>query len=70
MLAGIGFTVSLFITGLAFDPTSQLAADAKVGVLLGSLVAAILGSAILVSRASPGSAAAPSGEDKVLRNPD
>lgn len=70
MLAGIGFTVSLFITGLAFDPTSQLAADAKVGVLLGSLSAAVLGSAILVSRASSGSDAAPSGEDKVLRNPD
>jgi NhaA family Na+:H+ antiporter len=51
MVAGIGFTVSLFITGLAFDPASQLAADAKVGVLVGSLVAAVLGSAILVGRA-------------------
>ncbi len=51
MVAGIGFTVSLFITGLAFDPASQLAADAKVGVLAGSVLAAALGSAILVSRA-------------------
>jgi NhaA family Na+:H+ antiporter len=50
MVAGIGFTVSLFITGLAFDPASQLAADAKVGVLAGSVIAAGLGTAVLVTR--------------------
>ena len=53
MVAGIGFTVSLFITGLAFDPASQLVTDAKVGVLAGSVLAAALGSALLVSRARP-----------------
>jgi NhaA family Na+:H+ antiporter len=44
-LGGIGFTVSLFISGLAFE--GPLADDAKIGVLLASAIAAIVGSAIL-----------------------
>jgi len=47
-VAGIGFTVSLFVTGLSFPEGSQLAADAKVGILGASLLAAILGSVILL----------------------
>jgi NhaA family Na+:H+ antiporter len=44
-VAGIGFTVSLFITGLAFDaPTLQ--DDAKIGTLAASLVAAIMGAVV------------------------
>lgn len=44
--AGIGFTVALFITALAFlDPA--LADDAKVGIFAGSLAAALLGLGIL-----------------------
>ncbi|HEX2176647.1 MAG TPA: Na+/H+ antiporter NhaA [Nocardioidaceae bacterium] len=50
-VAGIGFTVSLFITGLSFAEGSQLAADAKVGILGASLVAALLGSGILLATA-------------------
>jgi NhaA family Na+:H+ antiporter len=50
-VAGIGFTVSLFVTGLAFDATA-LVDVAKVGILGGSIVAAALGSTILL-RASP-----------------
>ncbi|MBT0769733.1 Na+/H+ antiporter NhaA [Kineosporia sp. J2-2] len=42
LLAGIGFTISLFITDLAF--TDQLLRDeAKIGILVGSLVAAVIG---------------------------
>jgi NhaA family Na+:H+ antiporter len=46
-LAGIGFTVSLFITDLAFtDPA--LASASKIGVLGGSVVAAAAGLTLLV----------------------
>jgi NhaA family Na+:H+ antiporter len=44
--AGIGFTVSLFIADLAFDPGS-LQDRAKIGILLGSALAAALGSILL-----------------------
>jgi NhaA family Na+:H+ antiporter len=42
LLAGIGFTMSIFIAMLAFINENLLAA-AKLGVLSGSLVAALLG---------------------------
>lgn len=42
LLAGIGFTMSLFIAMLAFDDATLLGA-AKLGVLAGSLLAALLG---------------------------
>lgn len=41
-LAGIGFTISLFITGLAYS-TADLTAAAKVGILAGSLLSASAG---------------------------
>jgi Na+:H+ antiporter, NhaA family len=41
-VAGIGFTVSLFITGLAFDDVG-LQDDAKLGTLSASIVAAVVG---------------------------
>ena len=50
-LGGIGFTVSLFITGLAFDDPG-LVVDAKVGVLLASITAAGVGAAIFASTSS------------------
>jgi len=46
MVAGIGFTVSLFISGLSFDHP-MLGDEAKVGILAGSLVAAVLGALAL-----------------------
>ena len=47
-LAGIGFTVSLFITGLAFDQ-AELQDAAKLAVLVASVAASLLGAAILLS---------------------
>lgn len=45
-LAAIGFTMSLFITGLAFDDAT-LIRQAKLGILLASLIAGLIGYAIL-----------------------
>jgi NhaA family Na+:H+ antiporter len=47
-VAGIGFTVSLFITDLAFSEPA-LAVEAKIGILVASAVAGALGFAILRS---------------------
>ncbi|MEO6126478.1 MAG: Na+/H+ antiporter NhaA [Ilumatobacteraceae bacterium] len=53
-VAGIGFTVSLFITGLAFDDIA-IQDDAKIGILIASIVAAAGGATILaaVARRTP-----------------
>lgn len=53
-LAGIGFTVSLFIAGLAFDDP-ELVAAAKVGILAASAIAAAIGSLVLIrlARSTP-----------------
>ena len=48
-LAGIGFTVSLFITDVGL-PSDDLVAQAKMGVLIGSVASAVAGSAILLWR--------------------
>ena len=45
-LAGIGFTMSLFIAGLAFDDTTLVDA-AKVGILTGSLLAGVVGAVVV-----------------------
>jgi NhaA family Na+:H+ antiporter len=46
VVAGIGFTVALFIAGLAF-PEPAFLAEAKVGILLGSLLAGVAGACVL-----------------------
>jgi len=58
LLAGIGFTVSLFITGLAFDdPAMQ--DSAKIGVLSASILAAGLGATVLRRAAAESTTDAP-----------
>jgi Na+:H+ antiporter, NhaA family len=47
-LGGIGFTVSLFIAGLAFDDPA-LQDQAKVGIFAGSIAGGALGAALLTS---------------------
>nr|WP_255671812.1 Na+/H+ antiporter NhaA [Glycomyces amatae] len=51
-VAGIGFTVALFITELAFHGGAEpLTDEAKIGVLVGSLAAALIGAAIIAATA-------------------
>ncbi|MBS0481940.1 MAG: Na+/H+ antiporter NhaA [Proteobacteria bacterium] len=47
LLCGIGFTMSLFITQLAFPASPELIEEAKLGVIMGSTAAALLGFAVL-----------------------
>ena len=56
-LCGIGFTMSLFIGALAFADLPILADETKIGVLLGSVISAILG-AVALSRSRPATSAA------------
>ena len=55
-LAGIGFTMALFITALAFEDATLVAAS-KVGILVASVLALVAGMAVLVrvlpARSSP-----------------
>ncbi len=52
VLCGVGFTMSLFIGGLAFDDPSQIT-SMKVGVLSGSILSAVSGY-LLLALARPG----------------
>ena len=58
-IAGIGFTVSLFISDLAFDD-ARLIDEAKIGVLAATVVAAALGVALLLATPSRGDGGPPS----------
>ena len=57
ILGGIGFTMALFIAGLAFGESAQLDA-AKIGVLGGSIITGTVGAIVLALRASRASPSA------------
>lgn len=46
-LAGIGFTMAIFIASLAFNDSPEYIDSAKIGILIGSLLSAIIGFVIL-----------------------
>jgi NhaA family Na+:H+ antiporter len=54
--AGIGFTVAIFIAELAFDDPEQIA-DAKLAILIASLLTGILAFFVLRTRGEPSSSA-------------
>lgn len=56
MIAGIGFTVALFIAGLAFPDSLVLADRAKIGIFIGSAISGI-GGYMILARSKPSDAA-------------
>jgi len=46
-LAGVGFTMSIFIASLAFSGNPEIMDSAKAGIFIGSLIAGITGYIIL-----------------------
>jgi NhaA family Na+:H+ antiporter len=61
VLAGIGFTISLFITELAFHD-EVLRDQAKIGILFGSLIAALIGAWVLRVMGERTSLCSPAGD--------
>jgi NhaA family Na+:H+ antiporter len=47
-LAGIGFTMSLFVADLAFDGDERMLGAGKIGTLAGSVMSAVVGVAVLL----------------------
>lgn len=52
LLAGIGFTVALLVAGLAFPDDPHLVPDAKLGVMMGTAIAAVGGGLAVRYRAT------------------
>jgi NhaA family Na+:H+ antiporter len=59
MIAGIGFTVALFIANLAFEHDAELLKQARLGVLVGSLVSGLSGMVVLRLLPAPKAQAVP-----------
>jgi NhaA family Na+:H+ antiporter len=56
MLAGIGFTMSIFVAALSFEGAPQLLNEAKAGIMLATSIAALAGVSLLLvlSKIRPG----------------
>ncbi len=52
ILAGVGFTMSLFISGLAFPDSMVFLSSAKMGIIVGSIISGIIGYLILYFKGS------------------
>ena len=63
LLGGIGFTMSMFISSLAYKDAGLLN-HAKIGILIGSLVAGVLGYFVLKYTLKPGIASADTSEEE------
>jgi NhaA family Na+:H+ antiporter len=48
LLAGIGFTMSLFVASLGYRADAELLNQAKLGILTGSLISAVVGTLVLL----------------------
>ena len=59
VVAGIGFTVALFVAGLAFPTEPELLTQAKLGILLGSFLSAVVGYLLLRLGPTPPSSVTP-----------
>ena len=46
-LAGIGFTMAIFIASLAFENSPMYIDSAKIGILIGSFISAVIGYLVL-----------------------
>jgi NhaA family Na+:H+ antiporter len=46
-IAGIGFTMSLFISSLAFD-NADIEKNSKIGIVIGSLISMVFGYSLLL----------------------
>ncbi|MDX1624166.1 MAG: Na+/H+ antiporter NhaA [Gemmatimonadota bacterium] len=58
-LAGIGFTMSLFIAGLAFGEGTDLLANSKLAILVASLISGVVGYLLLMRSTPPPAVAEP-----------
>lgn len=57
LLAGVGFTMSLFVSDLAFN-SAMLLMEAKIGILIGSLLSGVLGFLVLRKLLPPAASSA------------